>query len=345
MDYYSYLEIHKSYEQMKRSVEEVISKREDIQKIFDGVDEIVFLGCGSSYWLSLSASRTFSKLSKKSSIALKATEVSMHLEEMKDCFKQPLFIAPTRSGASKELLISMEYLKKAYPHAKILTLSEYKDNPMAAMSDLNIPLPWADETSVCQTRSFNCLYISLLTIAGLLWSVKLLDEVNTYMRMCEELYTEIETKTKEIVEQMDDPQIVVLGSGLAYGCVIEGAYIVEEMSQHIATFYHTLEYRHGPVVCTNEKTYLFMCHTSLKNEQLEIDMAQEAKRKGAKIILCGFLNDKQEADWNLTLKGDFGEEIKGIYFTAILQSVAYYLAVKSGLNPDKPKELVKYITY
>ena len=345
MEYYSYFEIHKSYEQMKQSVDEVIRRKDAIEKVFEDISEIIFLGCGSSYWLSLSASRTFSKLSKKHSLALKATEVSMHLEEMKDRFKRPLFITPTRSGASKELLISMEYLKKVYPQAKILTLSEYQDNQMAAMSDLNIALPWADETSICQTRSFNCLYISLLAIAGQLWSEKLLDEVMDYLAMCETLYPDIEAKTKKIVNQMCDPEIVVLGSGPAYGCVIEGAYIVEEMAQHIATYYHTLEYRHGPIVCANKNTYLFLCHTSLNNEQLEIDMAAETKHKGATIICCGFDDEKQVADWNFILKGDFGEEIRGIYFTAILQSIAYYLAVASGYNPDQPQELVKYITY
>ncbi len=345
MKYNSYTEIHLSYVEMKKVFETVLSKRKEIEGLLNDTNEIVLFGCGSSYWSSLTIARSFNSNTDKKAYAYKATEVSMHLEDFKQRFHHPLFLIPSRSGASQELLIVMKAMKEYYPDSKILLVSEYLDNPMEKMADLNVSIPFADEISVCQTRSFNCLTIALLTIVGLVsHQVNLHYEISHYLDYAQELYERNEKIVQEIVSTMKNQEIVALGSGVGYGAMIEGAYIVVEMAQDRASFYHTLEYRHGPIVCTNDNTYLFICHTNSRNTQLEVDMAKESKAMGAKIILCGFEEENEIADYNLPLDACC-EEIKGLYFTSILQSVAYYLAIHKGLNPDQPKDLVKFIQY
>ena len=345
MKYDSYIEIHQAYKEMKKTFDMVKDKRKEIEPYLNASNEVVLFGCGSSYWSSLSIARCLNVNTDKKAYAYKATEASMHLEEFKNRFDQPLFLIPSRSGASQELLIVMKAMKKYYPEAKLILISEYLDNPMEKMADINISIPYADEISVCQTRSFNCLVTAMLTIVGMIsCKTNLHEELAKYLENAQSYYEHNERVVKKMVETMQAPQIVTLGSGIGYGTMIEGAYIVVEMAQERACFYQTLEYRHGPIVCTDSSTYLFVCHTNPENTKLEINIAKEAKDMGAKIVLCGFENEEDIADYSFPMQ-TCCEEIKGLYFTSILQSVAYYLAIHKGPNPDKPKDLVKFIQY
>jgi glucosamine 6-phosphate synthetase-like amidotransferase/phosphosugar isomerase protein len=42
---------------------------------------------------------------------------------------------------------------------------------------------------------------------------------------------------------------------------------------------------------------------------------------------------------------EFCDELRGSLFTTFLQLIAYHFSLKLGLNPDKPGELNRYITY
>lgn len=345
MVYDSYVETHKSYIEVKKTQEEVTKYKDKILEMMNEAEDIVLFGCGSSYWCSLSIARSFNTRTNKFAQAFKATEVSMHLEQYKNAFHKPLFLIPSRSGASQELLIVVRKMQEYYPKAKVLLISEYLDNELETISDLNISIPWANEISVCQTRSFDSLYSALLVIVSMVeGNTSLQDELCKYLDEAESRYSEMEKKVKSLLAECDSVEPVALGSGVAYGAVIEGAYIIVEMAQERANFYQTLEYRHGPIVCTNEKTLLFLANTTNENAQLEIDMAKETKDKGGKIVLIGFEQEHEVADVNFTLPS-YCEEIKGLYFVSILQMVAYHLAVKKGVNPDKPGDLVKFIQY
>lgn len=345
MNYYSYEEIHKSYKEIEKTKNEVLKNKKAIEKLLTTTKDIVLFGCGSSYWCSLSIARTINCRTEKFAQAFKATEVAMHLIDYKNRFNNPLFLIPTRSGASQELLITMNKMLEYYPNSKVIVLSEYLDNEMEKIADLTISIPWANEISVCQTRSFNCLYSGLLTLVSFIEKGNvLLTNLNEYLNKAEALYADTEAKVKLLLNNRNDLEVITLGSGVAYGAVIEGAYIVVEMAQERANFYQTLEYRHGPIVCTNKNTFIFLCNTSIQNETVELSMAEEAKKKGAKIALCSYTDSHKIGDFNFPLTNNC-EEIKGLYFVTVMQMVAYQFALNKNLNPDQPGDLVKFIQY
>lgn len=345
MKFNSYNEIRFSYAQMKLTYLKIIQERLQYINLFEQFEDVVFVGCGSSYWLSLSAYQTFSNKTNKRCFAVKATDIVMSAENYKKKYTNPIFITPSRSGESKELLDSILIMKKYYPNSKILSITEFENNSLSKLSDVNISIPWANEVSVCQTRSFNSLYISILTIIGVISNADLLENIDVYLDHAEELYEIADLKVRQIVDTMIDPEIVTLGSGVQYGVVIEGAYIVLEMAQKIASYFQTLEYRHGPVVTANNKTYAFICSLNATNEKYEIDMAKEIKNTNAKIVMIGKDTEFSDFDFNLTISNKYCEEIRGLYFVTIMQLTAHYLAIKNGKNPDIPGNLVKFISY
>lgn len=343
-NYESYKEIHESYNCLTKTFSYIRENKGKFVKLFDEYEDILLFGCGSSYWSSLSVARTIEKELNRKAYAFKATEIAMHPIQA-GLYKKPLILIPTRSGASKELLIALRDIKDTYSDACILSISEYKDNEVMGLSDLAFSIPWADEISVCQTRSFLNLYVALLTIVGCVSDSDLNEQLESYLNNGETIYQYADEKAKEIVNQMESPVIVGLGSGVSYGAMIEGAYIVQEMAQTISTFYCTLEYRHGPIVTTRNNSWIFLCHTSDDNLTYEVDMLKEANQQGGHTVICGVDSVQSDVQESFILNKDYPEEVKGIYFTMILQHIAYYLAIKLGYNPDKPGDLVKFITY
>lgn len=342
--YLSWTEIHKQNHEMKMTFDYIISRQADIVQFFaDTSRDIVFLACGSSYWMSLSAHKTWALLTGRRCFAVKAGDVVLAPEEYTSAFSNPYILCPSRSGLTGEVLDAIGILKSYWPDAKVFSITEFEPNSLSALSDLNLRMPWVGETSVCQTRSFSCLYAAFTTIAAILSdNRKLLDDLAKYMDHASELYRLGEEQAIRLVEKLPKMHVVSLAVGRQYGVAIEGAYIVTEMAEQPSNYYQLLEYRHGPVVTAGNKTVVFICCGG--NDQHEEKMAQEARARGATICTISGCA-KPWADFAFDLGGEYQQEVVALHFVFVLQSIAFHLALALGGNPDSPGGLVQYIVY
>lgn len=340
--YQAYEEIRYSYREMKKTMDTIITYEDEINTFFSS-NEIVFLGCGSSYWAVLSASKSWQSKSKMPTYCYKAADIVLASQDYK-IFKNPIIIAPSRSGESKELLQALRILKEIYPNSKIFSITEFEHNQLQELSDFNISIPFVEEISICQTRSFHSLLSALYVVIGILFDNTLIHDFSKYLSECEIHYKKSEHLIKSMIEEVNDHHVVALGSGIPYGCVIEGAYIMMEMAQVNTNYFQTLEYRHGPIVCADKKTLIFLCESDAEHAMYDRGMADDIQKQGAKIAYCGASEDIDHYSYNFSISS-YCEEVRGLYFTTTLQLYAYYLACKLNRNPDKPGDLVKYITY
>jgi len=231
-----------------------------------------------------------------------------------------------------------------YPAAKLFSVTEYEENKIKDLASVNISIPWANEVSVCQTRSFNCLFTAFLTITSIL-SGSDIREMREYFAVAPELYRQGEHKVKEMLDGMGRVEsLVTLGAGRQYGIVIEGAYISVEMAQLVAGYYQTLEYRHGPIVTAKEGVLALICSTGTDTLDFELKMAEEIRATKATVaMVCG-----GDCDWEgplFTMDKAYSPEVISLYFIFIAQSIAYYAALQREVDPDNPGELVRFITY
>jgi glutamine---fructose-6-phosphate transaminase (isomerizing) len=342
MNHQSYQEIRYGYQSMKQTLEYIKNNKGWIYASFLDRNDIVFLGCGASYWASVSGAAIMQKKLGKKIILIKAAEVVMSEDSYKYLYDSPLFIVPSRSGQSKETLLAIEILRKAYPDHRVLSISMFEDNPLIKLSDVALHLPWSEETSVCSTRSFNNIYFTMLLMAMVLKGEEL-DEFDRFFAMAESVYHRLDEEAVKIVEAMDSPQIVTLGAGVQYGAVIAGAYIMVEMAQWLSSFYQTLEFRHGPIVTAKKGSWIFISSLNPHNHDLEDGLIKEIIAQDAQVVLFG---RSEDALGVINVRTpDFGEQLRGSLFTTFMQLIAYHFSVKLNLNPDKPGELNRYITY
>ncbi|MCL1792669.1 MAG: SIS domain-containing protein [Oscillospiraceae bacterium] len=346
MEYYSHEEIHKQYISLGQTLEYILENENRIVDFFSGGNsngDIVFLACGSSYWMSLSAHKTMKFKTGRRSYAVKASEAVLCPGEFCGAYDNPVFVCPSRSGRTQELLDAVDVLKSMYPNSRVLSIVEYADNELAKKSDLALNIDWANEKSVCQTRSFSNLYAACAIMAALVGGDRpFVENFREYLKVAPSLYLGHEAKIREIADASKVKSIVTLGSGLQYGVTVEGAYIVIEMAQFDANYFQLLEYRHGPIVTAKPGTAAFICSGGHLAHERKI--AEEIRASGAKVYAVAPLS-ADWADYAFSLGGDYEKEIVALHFAFVMQSFAYHFALSQKKDPDNPGNLVPYIIY
>lgn len=346
--YDSYDEIHKQYISLGQTLDYILENKQQITDFFaneSNAGDIVFIACGSSYWMSLSAHKTMKLKTKRRSYAVKAAEIVLCPDEFRGLYDNPVFVCPSRSGRTKEVLEAVDMLKSIYPKSRVLSVIEYTKNDLGAKSDMTLNINWANEKSVCQTRSFSNLYIAFIAMAAIIGGDEaFINNLKEYIKNAPALYAKHEPLIRDIADAAKIKSLVTLGSGLQYGITVEGAYIVIEMSQFDANYYQLLEYRHGPIVTAGSGTAVFIC--SGGHDGHERKLAGEIRETGAKVYAVA-LSEVEWADgvFSISMGDCCAKELIALHFIFVMQSFAYYFAVSHGKDPDNPGNLVSYIIY
>ncbi|MBA4167480.1 MAG: SIS domain-containing protein [Chitinophagaceae bacterium] len=342
--YKSHKEIFRQDISLEETLRYVLSMEKEINDFFirNEFDEIVFVACGSSYWLSLSAVETFSETIGIRCSAITSGDVVMNPDQYVNRYGKPLIIAPSRSGNTTETIKAIDFLKERYS-CPVLAIVEYEDTKLGIRADLLLNIPWAKEISICQTRSFSNLYLVCILIPAILKNNQaFLSEIRQYINLFENLSGEAEKYIKNIFDKNDFEGLITLGNGKLFGLICEGAYITVEMAQAPAHFYYTLEFRHGPIVLLDE-TYLVVLCSMGNQDELEINLIKDIQAKGARVLCIADSDNIIQADFSLTIGKKVPQEITGLYISFVTQAIAYYKALALEVNPDVPRDLVQWI--
>jgi glucosamine--fructose-6-phosphate aminotransferase (isomerizing) len=343
--FYSYDEVFSQGRELKETFDYVLSQKDAITRLIDagGYDEIVFIACGSSYWMSMSACMTFQELLDIRCSAIKSGDVILNKEYYSKAFSKPLVIAPSRSGMTSETIIAVKLFKESYG-SNVISIVEYPKSPMHDLSDASLFIPWANETSVCQTRSFSNLYLASLLIASFSSeNNELIEDLNAYINEFDVHSKKAEAQIREIINRFHRwGSLVTLGNGKQYGVCIEGAYISLEMAQFPSYYYGVLEYRHGPIVMADD-SYLVCIFSGGNGKAHEEKMAGEIQAKGAKVVSISDIGGFKNADYDFNLGRKALPETVALYGIMVMQGFAHLKAVNLGIDPDSPKELVPWI--
>jgi len=322
----------------------ILGSREKILEFFtrNEFHDIVFVACGASYWSSLSASMSFSEALKRPCFAVKSGDILLNADYYKNLYDRPLVIALSRSGSTTETLMAIDFFKKHFK-SPVISIVGYENSPIIEKSDFNLQIPWITEESICQTGSFSSLYLSVLLISAILNpDPEMISDLQMYIQSFNEISTVTEEKIRYLISSFPElNSLYVLGNGKQYGIAIEAAYINIEMATLHAGFFGTLEFRHGPVVLCNPQTLIVILSNGL-NIHYEKKLSEEISNTGAKVMFISPEPCHVKADFLFSCHCRKPETI-ALYGVFVMQGVAYYTALKKGLNPDEPKNLAQWI--
>lgn len=338
----TYNEILGQFDSWRKNLK-ILRERSEAIKSF-GVnahfDNIVLIGCGTSYYLALSAAFLLTHFARIKTRALPASEVFFFPQCYLD--KMNLIIAISRSGTTTEVLKAVERARHIN-HSRILAIVCREGSPLCRMADFCLAAANAEDESVVQTRSFTTMYIMLLAYAAIVGGhQECFAELGKLPDVAESVTMETKRLMEDLGRSKELQTIIFLGSGHNYGLACAAMLNLKETSLSHTEAYHFMEFRHGPFSILDRST-LIIGFISDSAKEYEISVLEEAASVGAKVLALA-RSPINAAHYNIIVP-HLSEYVRSIAFFPSLHLLSFYRAVAKGLDPDAPPNLRRVITF
>jgi len=297
-------------------------------------EQVLFTGCGSTYYLSLAAAALYQELTGRTARAVPGGELLLNSQTVLTNQKT-LLVAISRSGTTTETVKAVEKFT-AEKRGGVVVISNY-DEVLSRLADVNIVIDKGQEESVAQTRSFASMYVAVTAFcARMAKRHDLLSAMHGLPKAGERLIKNYESFAKSIGENLDFDRFYFLGSSIRYGLACEVNLKMKEMTLTHSEPFHFLEFRHGPMSMVNENAVV-VGMLSDANRVHEAKVLEEMKELGGTVASVG----EKEAD--IQFESEIPESIRGVLYLPVLQLMAFYRSVAKGLNPDRPTNLTAVV--
>ncbi len=300
-------------------------------------DQMLFIGCGSTYYLSLSAATLFQSLSGKISRAFPSSELLLSPSSVyPEGHGQSMLVAISRSGKTSETLQAVNRFS-INNKGTVLTVSNNEESQLAGMGKLNFCIPSGKEQSVAQTKSFASMYVACTALTAVACNQsEISHSLSKIVPVGERILGNYEELARETGQNHALERFFFLGSGNYYGLACEASLKMKEMSLTVSEPFHFLEFRHGPISMVDKNT-LVVGLLSEKHSDYEKAVLTDVQKLGGHTLTLGENNTDVEFNSNLP------EPVRGVFYLPVLQLMAYYRAVSLELNPDQPRNLTAVV--
>jgi glucosamine--fructose-6-phosphate aminotransferase (isomerizing) len=293
--------------------------------------QVLFTGCGSTYYLSLAAASLTQELTGLPARAFPSSELWLYPRSSYVDGKS-LLVAVSRSGETTETLRACESFL-ADKHGDLLTLTCYNDTPLAKMGQLSLVFPSGKEQSVAQTRAFSTLYLATVALASL-WAGRadLFSSLARLPAAGQKVLEQVVPLTAELGPDTAIDRFYWLGSGPRYGLACELSLKMKEMSLSHSEPFHFLEFRHGPKSMVTKSSLVVGLQSSV-NGSREAEVLADVKNLGGRVL------DMAEAGSTVRFESGLDEAIRNLLYLPVGQLIALKRSISKGLNPDRPTNL------
>jgi len=330
----TYHEIKTQTVAWKGALRAIVEERNALREIWNpaGITDVIFTGCGSTYYLSLAAAALFQELTGFLARGIPGGELFMYPETVLSKDRHPLLVAISRSGTTTETITAVKHFQ-ADQNGPVIVITNYGDAPLAGMGDVSIVIPEGQEVSIAQTRSFASMYVAATAMAFVVAKRDdYLEAMHALPDYGEELIQTYEPLAREVGQNLEMDRFFFLGSGPRYGLACEGNLKMKEMSLTMSEPFHFMEFRHGPMSMVQETATVIGLQSS-ENAEHEGAVLDEMKALG------GYVLSLSESDANVNFESGLPEVVRNVLYLPVLQLMAYYRSIAKGLNPDRPENL------
>ncbi len=298
------------------------------------VDEVIFTGCGSTYYLSLIGAALFQQLTGVPTRAYPASELVFYPNYQAG--RKYLLVTVSRSGTTTET-VEAAHVFREQTHGPIIGVGCYSESTLMQLADFALVADSAREESVAQTRSFSTMLVLVQLLAGYLGGQGDASSLAELPEICQRLLKDYHEQAQKLGQDERLGQFFFLGSHTRYGIACEGMLKLKEMSLAHSEAFHTLEFRHGPMSVVNEQTLII----GLLGEGAythEATVLKEMAGRGARVLAIA---NEHTSSWAnpVTLRANVPEWGRPVLYLPVLQLMAFYRALHNQQNPDRPTNL------
>lgn len=334
---------------IKNNSEVKLGGLEQHTETFKNINNIIILGCGTSYFAGLYGMYFFKQICNLNTVQV--FDGAEFNEYDIPHIGNTCFILVSQSGETKDLHRCIEIAK----NKNIMTIGiiNVVNSLIAREVDCGIYCNAGKEVGVASTKAFTSQTVCLSMTA--IWFAQLqnvnLKKRTTMIRDLHNLSKDTEIALDGCREQMraisakiSDFNMFLLGKGSDEYIAKEGALKIKEISYIHSEGYSSSSLKHGPFALLDEHFPVIILNLDQMHRAKTINCYQEVSSRNSPIIVIS--ND-------ISISHDVGCDV--IYvpenktYASLLglipiQLLAYYISINKGINPDKPKNLAKVVT-
>jgi fructoselysine-6-P-deglycase FrlB-like protein len=273
-------------------------------------ERVAVVGCGTSWFMAAAYAGLRERAGQGETDAFQASEFPTGR-------RYDRVIAITRSGTTTEVLDLLAALRGQLPTT---VLVGDPASPAAELADAAVPLPFADERSVVQTR--------FATTALALLRAHLGEDLS---RLAAD--AEVAVRAPLPIDPATIEQVTFLGRGWTVGLAEEAALKCREAATFWAEAYPAMDYRHGPISIAAPGRLVWAFGGI--PEGLPEDVAAtgaafvHSRTHGCHTVLTSWAAGRNPVDPMADL--------------ILAQRFAVALATSRGLDPDAPRHLTRSV--
>jgi len=306
--------------------------------------EWLFVGCGTSYYIALSAAASFTSITGMPARAVPASEVMFFPDSVLGQRRTIIPVLISRSGKTTEVVKATQYLENERG-IRTIAVTCHPDEQLAQISALPVVLEAAAENSTVMTRSFSSMLMALeFLAASVAGKNSLLEELHQLPTRSAGMFEHTPGLVRDFVTRHEIENYSFLGQGPFFGIANEAMLKVMESSCSYAQVFHSLEFRHGPksIVSRGSLLGLFISDNAYA---AEVDLLEEMKALGATTLaVTSQPTSRIQAAADLLIEVPSGSEHFRLAACALAgQLLGLYTGLKKGLDPDSPRNLSQVV--
>jgi glucosamine--fructose-6-phosphate aminotransferase (isomerizing) len=316
-----------------------------LTEIFSPRSPWLFVGCGSSYYLSKLIASLWTKHFHIAATSVPASELLFAPEETLRRTGAAQVVLISRSGETTEVLRAGELLQS---HESIATLGVTcnSNSPLEKLGTQTLKLTWADEKSTVMTGSFTAILLAFQRLGlAFIGDHHLSGALDRLPAKGQAWLDANAGKIQRFAAKRRFADYVFLGQGPHYWLAQEAALKITEMSSSYAQAYHTLEFRHGPRSIASRDTLItfLLSDSSAGEESLLVGELQELGAATCVITNRATPALRKCSDLLIELGMDEPEFARYAVTAIPAHLLGTSVGLRKGLNPDAPKNLTRSV--
>ncbi|MCB2262785.1 MAG: glutamine--fructose-6-phosphate transaminase (isomerizing) [Candidatus Thiosymbion ectosymbiont of Robbea hypermnestra] len=323
----------------------------EAERIFQGIQAITLVACGTSFHAALVARYWIESLT---GLPCNVEVASEYRYRKQVVLAGTLFVTISQSGETADTLAALR-MARQLGYAATLAICNVPESSLVRESDLVFLTHAGPEIGVASTKAFTAQLTALLLLTTVIGRCHGLDRGSE--EQCVDLLRGLPGKIREVLALdgtigtlserfVEKRHTLFLGRGDQYPIALEGALKLKEISYIHAEAYPAGELKHGPLALIDEDMPVVAVAPNDKLlEKLKSNL-EEVRARGGELFV--FADDRvamAEARGTTVVRlPRIDGLVSPLLFTIPLQLLAYHVAVLKGTDVDQPRNLAKSVT-
>lgn len=325
---------------------------ENAEAVFNDIDSIKILACGTSYYAASTAKYWLE------SIAKIATDVEIASEyRYREVIANPkqLIITISQSGETLDTMEALKYAQ-AKGHKHSLSICNVMESALPRASELVVYTRAGAEIGVASTKAFTTQLVALFGLAvtlgrvrGYVDDTKLVEYTNALRSLPNDIQyaLNLEPQISSWSSKFaDKPSALFLGRGIHYPIALEGALKLKEITYIHAEAYPAGELKHGPLALVDENMpVVVIAPNDSLLDKVKANMQEVSARGGELFVFTDLDSDFSDSEGVHVIRTPRHIGVLSpIVHTIPVQLLSYHVALAKGTDVDKPRNLAKSVT-